>query len=239
MNHKLFTTSNAKEETDDMGELLAKSPNTLPCLIIKQMHNHNSPLPLNQILENVSMQYDTLRKPDGAKYGNNIKRVVSSALNSTGLFVKKEDNSYYLNTENVLQYLKRNNSESKKEENFLRKKRVIKKSLGSNTKGKYIHCYQILDEILEKYSKDSSINKLLTNPFIKCSSSVELLIKIGNSDKLIGMVSCFKIFKPLLKKMFLSKKKTTKQNYKDMDEKMKKLNQGIEFIHQMLDLNNH
>lgn len=232
MSQKLFTTTSQKEGTDDMGELLAKSPNTLPCLIIKQMNNHNSPLSLAQILENVSIQYSTLRKPDGAKYGNNIKRVVSSALNSTGLFVKNEDNNYYLNTEKVIQYLKRNNSENKKDDKFLRKKRVIKKSLGSNTRGKYIHCYQILDEILEKYSKDSSISKLLTNPFIKCSSSVELLIKIGNSDKLIGMVSCFKIFKPLLKKMFLSKNKK-------MNESLKNINQGIELVHHILDLNNH
>ena len=126
------------------------------------------------------------------------------------------------------------------ENDFLHKKRIIKKSLSANAPNiKFTHAYEILDEILVKYTNDKKICKDLTNPFAKCSTSYDLLLKIGNKDKIIGMVTCFKLFKPILKKMIFVKSKQSKKAMEKINLKLNNLMKELDFVHQAFENNNN
>lgn len=257
----LFTTSKFENLDEYIKSLLLKCGKTLPFIIINELFSKEKGMKLSEIYEIVSADYNTLRKPDGTKYGNNLKRVIASTLHSTGLFMKSPDDFYTINKNEVIKYLERNSiktitandnvsndtkinneikngHENENDNVYLGRKRIIKKTLGGNANPKFIHAYTILDEILEKYSNDKKISKNLINPFAKCDSSLELLIKLGNSDKLIGMVTCFKIFKPILKKVFFMKNKITKKTLNGMKGEILNLEQGIDFVRRMLEMNN-
>ena len=236
----LFTTSKFENLDEYIKSLLLKCGKTLPFIIINELFSKEKGMKLSEIYEIVSADYNTLRKPDGTKYGNNLKRVIASTLHSTGLFMKSPDDFYTINKNEVIKYLERNSIKTitANDNVYLGRKRIIKKTLGGNANPKFIHAYTILDEILEKYSNDKKISKNLINPFAKCDSSLELLIKLGNSDKLIGMVTCFKIFKPILKKVFFMKNKITKKTLNGMKGEILNLEQGIDFVRRMLEMNN-
>lgn len=193
---------------------------TLPELIISEIVKSNSPLSKNDLMEKIAiMNYDKLRKPDGSRYGKNLKKVLISTLHSTNLFIKTEEDTYALNQAEVIKYLQRNkdkerqtikndSNDDKNNENkdkssnvlntsLLQRKRIRKTLLPSNAK--FFHAYQILDDLLSKYSSDRTISKKINNPFAKCNNSVEFILKTGDSERLLGMVSCFKMFKPLCK----------------------------------------
>ena len=99
MQSKLFTTNKFENLDEYIANLLNTSAKTLPCLIIKLILERKGAMKQSEIEENIEEQYSTLRKPNGAKYGENIKRVTASTLNSTKLFEKVNDNEYKLNKE--------------------------------------------------------------------------------------------------------------------------------------------
>lgn len=250
MQSPLFKTSKFENLDDYIANLLNKSAKTLPCLIIKEILERKGSMRQSEIVESIEAQYETLRKPNGAKYGNNIKRVTASTLHSTKLFDKVNQDEYKLNKEEVIKYLERNSinkqnvyeicNKSNDENDFLHKKRIIKKSLSANAPNiKFTHAYEILDEILVKYTNDKKICKDLTNPFAKCSTSYDLLLKIGNKDKIIGMVTCFKLFKPILKKMIFVKSKQSKKAMEKINLKLNNLMKELDFVHQAFENNNN
>ena len=97
MQSPLFKTSKFENLDDYIANLLNKSAKTLPCLIIKEILERKGSMRQSEIVESIEAQYETLRKPNGAKYGNNIKRVTASTLHSTKLFDKVNQDEYKLN----------------------------------------------------------------------------------------------------------------------------------------------
>lgn len=75
----------------------------------------------------------------------------------------------------------------------------IKKSLGLQNY-KVIKAYNLLDDMLTKYKQDKETCKKLKNPFSKCENSFDLIKKFhGDENKIFGILSTFKFFKPLSK----------------------------------------
>ena len=76
MQSPLFKTSKFENLDDYIANLLNKSAKTLPCLIIKEILERKGSMRQSEIVESIEAQYETLRKPNGAKYGNNIKQKI-------------------------------------------------------------------------------------------------------------------------------------------------------------------
>ena len=79
----------------------------------------------------------------------------------------------------------------------------MKKSLkGYNLK--YLKANNILNDLLNKYKKNSEISKKLKNPFTNCLSSMDLIKKLhGDENKILGILSTYKFFRPLSKSIYI------------------------------------
>lgn len=235
--------SKEKQELKKLIENLDNS--SLPFSLIKLAVNNNFlPLSIDSYYLKISPEIDMLRKKDGSKYSNNSLSTIKSALVSNKLFEQKENKLYGLNINEALKYLKKlqetnsikGNSKRKKilklnnVDTFLGKKRSITKNITVNKYEKYEHGYQILNDLLESYSKKSEYGTKIKTNFNKYQSPTELLEKTMDNDKIFGMLITFKYFQPFLKKYLFSK------NICINKDKKLKLNQQISDLKYDLDL---
>ena len=115
-----------------------------------------------------------------------------------------------------------NNNNNIYNKKFL-KKNKINVNINNNNSLKFLHAFNILDDILNEYSKNNNIKKKIINPYTKSNDSSDLIVNVGNIDMLIGILSCFKFFKPLLKKtIFKEYKKKDLGKKKIIDEEILK-----------------
>lgn len=115
-----------KEDNNFNNEIVAKlnaCDNTLPGLILKMMRDKD-PVCESDIITQVYPRYEDLRKPDGHKYGNDIKKAVTSTLCSSGIFMKIGENLWTYREKDAEDYVKRateriitKNNEKKKKSN--------------------------------------------------------------------------------------------------------------------------
>lgn len=228
----------------DFNEKLLISETTMPGFFISMMIKSGKPLSENQLYDCVLPRINDLRKPDGSKYKDNIKKVVKSTLCSSGIFEKvdNENKLWYFKKEDALHYINRTvektmskkleknkrtydeldesvdknriekasgglnlNPEIKSEcvdqnlpqHNFLKKK--LKRSL-RNYNLKFIKANNILGELLSKYKNNTEVRKKFKNPFNNCNSALDLIKKLhGDENKIFGMLTAYKFFRPLSK----------------------------------------
>jgi len=205
-------------------------------LKIFKNRNYDS-LNYNEIFEIIQPIYSSLKKKDNKPYGKNINKSLLSTLTSINLFnFDNLNNKYKVNEKNAIKYLKdfeENNKNlflNKKKEivktfdskiisnvnnnniNDIYNKKYVKKNkinvnINNNSSMKFIHTFNILDEILNEYSKNNKIKKKILNPYTKSNDASDLIVNVGNIDMLIGILSCFKFFKPLIKKTIFKENK--------------------------------
>jgi len=96
--------------------LLINAKNTLPNEIIRfYCKNNYIAFKYEEILNEISPIYETLRRADRKRYGKNIKKGIIATLNSIDLFTfDKEKNLYVLNKNTALEILQRTQKENKK-----------------------------------------------------------------------------------------------------------------------------
>ena len=70
---------------------------------------------------------------------------------------------------------------------------------------KYKHVYEMMDNILDMYSKDKDFNKKIKIHFSKCNNYKEVGEKYKNNKNVIqGILSMFNYFKPFIKNHLFS-----------------------------------
>ena len=271
---------NDKSPDNSIENLLINAKNTLPNEIIRFYSKNNYiAFKYEEIFNEISPIYYSLRRADKKRYGKNIKKGIIATLNSIDLFTfDKEKKLYILNKNTALEILQRtqkkkkkkpndiifkheniyeiNESETEKNENeedinkdkenyieknkdyndkenelkndyLLGKKRnnIIKTLPNNNYPIKYFLAYDLLDELLDKYINILNGKKNLINPFLKVNNIADLIAKIKDKDKIEGMLTCFKFFKPILRKFVLYRNKPRQIN-KDLNT----FNKGIDFV---------
>lgn len=86
--------------------------------------------------------------------------------------------------------------------------------------------YNILDQMLSKY-RGKLENEKLNNSFSNVNPSIELLQKIGDKNKFIGILMCFKFFKSIINKY---SKITSKKKKIDCIIDLNKLNEKLDLL---------
>lgn len=217
---------NKDKEKEELNELLKTSPLNISTLLIKISINHNfKPLSIENFYENIFSEMDSLRRTDGSKYKSKSIKTVRSAIVSNKLFIKQNNNSYILNINECIKYLKtiqdKINPSNKKQNKLSNKKFKINSEINqknnillgkkrNNPNGnekiiKYKHAYELMDNVLDIYSKDKELSKRVKIYFSKCNNYKEIIENYKNNENIIeGMLSIFNYFKPFLKNNLFS-----------------------------------
>ena len=138
--------NNGKAPNNSIENLLINAKNTLPNEIIRLYSKNNYiAFKYEEIFNEISPIYYSLRKADKKKYGKNIKKGIIATLNSIDLFTfDKEKNLYILNKNTALEILQRTQKKIKKKPNNIFKHENI---------------YEINESETEKNENDKDINK--------------------------------------------------------------------------------
>jgi len=99
------------------------SENTIPGLFISIMNKLGKPITENELYNHTLPRWNNLRKPDGSKYKDNMKKVIKSTLCCSGIFqlVDKENKLWFFKAEDATHYINRINDK------FINKKNERKK----------------------------------------------------------------------------------------------------------------
>jgi hypothetical protein len=120
----------------DLDSNIKLAENTLPGSIISLMKNEGHPISINFIYEKIKDKFLSFRKANGAKYTGDIGVVLKSTLNSSGIFYKVTNDTYYFKEKESMDFiiktiereLKKKISKNKKElKSSLSSKKSIKK----------------------------------------------------------------------------------------------------------------
>ena len=236
--------------------------NTLPGSIISLMKKEGHPIGINYIYEKIKDKFLSFRKANGAKYNGDIHIVLKSTLNSSGIFYKVSDDTYYFNEKESMDFiiktiereLKKKISKDKKEmKNSLSSKKSNKKTkkekkhiineLSFNHQLGYKICKlnSILDNMMEKCRGKKNNYMALSKKFH--DEGIEMIKNISEKDQFIGMVLCIKFFKGIIEKYIKFKnKKINMEKYLDenkFNEKILKICEKIEKIEQSFNNGNY
>ena len=209
---------------------------SLPFALIKLSVNNNFlPLSIESYYEKVLSEIDTLRKKDGSKYSKNYLSSIKSALTYNKLFEKKENNLYALNIHNCINYIEKikNKKQSgiNNTKNFIGKKRQITKNVTVRKYDKYIHAFQILNDLSESYHQNDEENNKVKINFNKYKTTTELMEKNLNLDKICGMLITYKYFKKVLKKYLYGKNKNIDYEKKmNLNKQISGLKDGFDLV---------
>ena len=120
----------------DLDNNIKLAENTLPGSIISLMKKEGHPISVNYIYEKIKDKFLSFRKANGAKYNGDIHIVLKSTLNSSGIFYKTLEDTFYFNEKESMDFiiktiereLKKKISKDKKEiKNSLSNKKNYKK----------------------------------------------------------------------------------------------------------------
>ena len=126
----------------DLESNVKLAENTLPGSIISLMKKEGHPLSISFICEKIKDRFLSFRKANGAKYKKDINIVLKSTLNTSGIFYKTGNDTYYFKEKESMDFiiktiereLKKKISKDKKEmsksisgKKSLKKKKKIKK----------------------------------------------------------------------------------------------------------------
>ena len=215
--------TNSDREKQELNELINKTPQNLSiCLMKICQQNNYMPLSVENYYQKVFNQIDNLKRTNGLKYKSKSISVVRSALISNNLFTKNEKNNnlYSLNVKECIKYLKSinknksvnlkkqyninnsdySNTNHENNNSFLGKKRKNSYDFSGNKIKRYKHVYELMENMLETYTKDKELNKKIKIYFNKCKNYKEIIDKYKNNNDIIeGILSMFNYFKPFLK----------------------------------------
>ena len=239
----------SNKDKEELNDLLNKSPqNISTCLIKISINNNYKPLNIEKFYENIFTELDSLRRTDNSKYKSKSIKTVRSAIVSNKLFSKQKNNSYILNIKECIKYLKtiqeKNKSSNKKQNKYVNKKFKTNSEINdknmflgkkrNNTNDiyeqidKYKHVYELMDNILDMYSKDKELNKKIKIYFSKCNNYKDIIEKYKNNENIIeGILSMFNYFKLFIKNHLLS---IDRNNYlKNLDSKIDEFKEQLNF----------
>ena len=236
--------------------------NTLPGSIISLMKKEGHPIDINYIYEKIKDKFLSFRKANGAKYHGDIHKVLKSTLNSSGIFYKVSENTYYFNEKESMDFIiKTIERELKKK--ISKDKKEIKNSLSSkkNSKKKKKEKKHNINELSFNHQlgyKICKLNSILDNMMEKCrgkknnymalskkfhNEGIEMIKNISEKDQFIGMILCIKFFKGIIEKYIKFKsKKINMEKYLDenkFNEKILKICEKIEKIEQSFNNGNY
>ena len=237
----------------DFDSNIKLAENTLPGNIISLMKKEGHPISVNYIFEKIKDKFLSFRKANGAKYNGNIHIVLKSTLNSSGIFFKTSEDTYYFKEKESMDFiiktiereLKKKISKDKKEmKNSLSSKKSIKKkkkekkhiinelSFNHQLGYKIYKLNTILDNMMEKCRGKKNNYIALSKKFH--DEGIEMIKNISEKDKFIGMILCIKFFKGIIEKYIKFKnKKINIEKYLDekkFNEKILKICEKIEKI---------
>ena len=218
--------SSLNKDKEELNELIRSSPlNISTCLINICINNNYKPLSIEKYYENIYSEFDSLRKTDGSKYKSKSIKTVRSAIVSNNLFIEQKNNLYSLNIKECIKYLTaikdknktnnkrqnkinskkfKTNTENLDKNTFLGRKRNNSNDISEQIE-KYKHVYEMMDNILDMYSKDKDLNKKIKIHFSKCNNYKEVGEKYKNNENVIqGILSMFNYFKPFIKNHLFS-----------------------------------
>ena len=247
----------------DLDRNIKLAENTLPGSIISLMKKEGHPITVNYIYEKIKDKFLSFRKANGAKYNGDINIVLKSTLNSSGIFYKTSEDTYYFNEQESMDFiiktiereLKKKISKDKKEiksslsskKSSKKKKKKEKKhiinELSFNHQLGYKICKlnSILDIMMEKCRGNKNNYMALSKKFH--DEGMEMIKNISEKDQFIGMILCIKFFKGIIEKYIKFKnKKINMEKYLDenkFNEKILKICEKIEKIEQSFNNGNN
>ena len=246
----------------DLDRNIKLAENTLPGSIISLMKKEGHPICVNYIYEKIKDKFLSFRKANGAKYNGDIHIVLKSTLNSSGIFFKTSEDTYYFKEKESMDFiiktiereLKKKISKDKKEiKSSLSSKKISKKKkkekkhnineLSFNHQLGYKICKlnSILDNMMEKFREKKNNYIALSKKFH--DEGMEMIKNISEKDQFIGMILCIKLFKGIIEKYIKFKnKKINIEKYLDenkFNEKILKICEKIERIEQSFNNGNN
>ena len=246
----------------DLDRNIKLAENTLPGSIISLMKKEGHPICVNYIYEKIKDKFLSFRKANGAKYNGDIHIVLKSTLNSSGIFYKTSEETYYFNEKESMDFIiKTIERELKKK--ISKDKKEIKSSLSSKkiSKKKRKEKKHIINELSINHQlgyKICKLNSILDNMMEKCrekknnyialskkfhDEGMEMIKNISEKDQFIGMILCIKFFKGIIEKYIKFKnKKINIEKYLDenkFNEKILKICEKIEKIEQSFNNGNN
>ena len=248
----------------DLDSNVKLAENTLPGSIISLMKKEGHPLSINYISERIKDRFLSFRKANGAKYKKDINIVLKSTLNTSGIFYRVGNDTYYFKEKESMDFiiktiereLNKKISKDKKEmsksisgKKSLKKKKKEKKNKNKNINNELSINHQlgykicklntILDNMMEK-CRDKKNNYIALNKKFH-DEGMEMIKNISEKDKFIGTILCIKFFKGIIEKYIKFKnKKINMDKYLDEKkfyEKIMKICEKIEKIEQSFNNN--
>ena len=209
-------------------ETIVKSlPSSLIVALIKicQLNNYE-PLPFETYYNGISPSFHLLRRKDGGKYTKLSTMSIRGAMFSNRIFTKTENGLYGLNLRNALDYLKHSTKkkgyrklpgengtdtgEPRRGSNFGNRKYFSKREKLTKFEKGYV-----LLRNLEGMSNELDSN--LEFDFDEINDKTELSVSNPNINKIIGILTVFKFFKPFFEKSF-NAMKVQEQIYEKIGE---------------------
>ena len=220
----------------DLDSNIKLTENTLVGSIISLMKNNGHPVSIDFIYNKIKDKFLSFRKANGAKYSGDMYIVLKSTLNTSGIFYKTDDNTYFYKEKESVDFViktverelkKKINKDKKETKSSLSSKKHKKKN---NTKNKinelsinhqlgYKICKLniILDNMLEKCQDKKNSYKILNKKLN--NEGIEMIKKISETDKFLGMILCIKFFKNIIENYIkFSNKKKNIEKYFDVNK---------------------
>ena len=246
----------------DLESNVKLAENTLPGSIISLMKKEGHPLSISFIREKIKDRFLSFRKANGAKYKKDINIVLKSTLNTSGIFYKTGNDTYYFKEKESMDFiiktiereLKKKISKDKKEmsksisgKKSLKKKKKDKKNKNINNELSINHqlgykickLNTILDNMMQK-CRNKKNNYIALNKKFR-DEGMEMIKNISEKDKFIGTILCIKFFKGIIEKYIKFKnKKINMEKYLDekkFHEKILKICEKIEKIEESFNNN--
>lgn len=250
----------------DLDSNIKLAENTLVGSIISLMKRNGRPLTKDYIYDNIKDKFLSFRKANGAKYSADTYIALKSTLNTSGIFYKTNEDTYFYKEKESMDFVIKtverelNKKISKDKKNAEKKSSLSSKKhkKKNNVKNKinelsinhqlgYKICKLniILDNMLEKCQEKNSyqiLNKKLDN------EGIEMIKKISENDKFLGMILCIKFFKNIIENYIkFSNKKKNIEKYFDVNkfnkkiinicEKIEKLEESFNYHHNLKSIN--
>ena len=241
----------------DLDSNIKLAENTLVGSIISLMKNIGHPISKDFIYNKIKDKFMSFRKANGAKYSGDTYIVLKSTLNTSGIFYKTDDDTYFYKEKESVDFviktvereLKKKISKDKKEtksslstkkhkKKYNTKNKINELSINHQLGYKICKLNIILDNMLEKCQDKKNSYKILNKNLN--NEGIEMIKKISETDKFLGMILCIKFFKNIIENYIkFSNKKKNIEKYFDVNklntkilticEKIEKLEES--FIH--------
>ena len=220
----------------DLDSNIKLTENTLVGSIISLMKNIGHSISKDFIYNKIKDKFMSFRKANGAKYSGDMYIVLKSTLNTSGIFYKNDDDTYFYKEKESVDFviktvereLKKKISKDKKEtksslstkkhkKKYNTKNKINELSINHQLGYKICKLNIILDNMLEKCQDKKNSYKILNKNLN--NEGIEMIKKISETDKFLGMILCIKFFKNIIENYIkFSNKKKNIEKYFDVNK---------------------